>query len=506
MSAPTSKPPGLWGPDIHSDQPRASAGTRKLVITLCILVFVIAAAGRIFGPSDLDQNKDQIRTMAFSVDMVVNGNWILPEDFNGQKSRKPPLVNWIGAPFAAIGNWREWAFKMPSLLAALATFLAIAWIGRHLLKPIAGDDATALGWCAAAAWCATPSAVKHIYFLRPDMILIACSTIAWAAAVTSLQQAQDGLPRWKSNAVFWLFVGLAALAKGPFALLLPLLIPLTSLAWFGSLRQARGAGWWWGIPLASAVFAIWFVPALIENSKYVVNVLIGNQVMNRVAPEAFDLVTRLQAAVQMVAFFFERFAPFSLAAVAALTIWRFGGLRRSGVMAAAVFPVLVVATIALLGLSGGSYPAPSYPAAAILSVAFLYSWWVRSQPRRALFGVVTVALVTVSAIVAISSVFDRGAVSGKGDAAKFFARQAQDIIGSKPVIFVYSGFTAVPSLMGRHQAGKPTKDQKAAAIYVVADLEATNATPLTEARSRDGKWGLGLFKAEDVPEFIKTKP
>jgi 4-amino-4-deoxy-L-arabinose transferase-like glycosyltransferase len=506
MSVPAPKPPGLWGPDIHSDHPRASAATRKLVIALCILVFVIAAAGRIFGPSDLDQNNDQIRTMAFSVDMVVNGNWILPKDFNGQKSRKPPLVNWIGAPIAAMGNWQEWAFKMPALLAALATFLAIAWIGRHLLKPIAGDDATALGWCAAAAWCATPSAVKHIYFLRPDMILIACSTIAWAAAVTSLQRARDGLARGKSNTVFWLFVGLAALAKGPFALLLPLLIPLTSLAWFGSLREARGAGWWWGIPLAGAVFAIWFVPATIENPKYVINVLIGNQVMSRVAPEAFDIVARLRAAVQMVGFFFERFAPFSLAAVAALIIWGYDGLRRSGVMAAAVFPVFVVATIALLGLTGGSYPAPSYPAAAILSVAFLYSWWVRTQPRRALYGVVTVALVTVIAIVTISSVFDRGAVSGRGDAAKLFARHAQDIVGSEPVVFVYSGITAVPSLMGRHQAGKPTKDQKAAARYVVADLDATRATPLTEAHSRDGKWALGLFKAEDVREIIKTKP
>lgn len=506
MTDATLTPLDLSGTGAQPDEPRTSTGARRLVVALCILVFVIAAAGRVLGPSDLDQNRDQTKTMAFSVDIVLNGNWILPRDLQGETTRKPPLVNWLGAPLAAMGFWQEWAFKMPSLLAALATFLATAWIGRRLLAQIAGDDATALGWCAAAAWCASPSAVKHMYFLRPDMALIACTTIAWAAAVMSLRQARDGLPRWKSNAVFWLFMGLAALAKGPFALLLPLVFPLTSLAWFGSLRQARGAGWWWGVPLAAAIFAIWFVPALMKDSGYVLIELVGTQVLDRISTDSTGVVSRLGTALHVVGYFLERFAPFSIAAVAALVVWRVHGLRRYGVMPAAVLPVLVVAALALLGLAGGSFPAPSYPAAAVLSVAFLYWWWGRTDPARALIGIATVALVAVTTIVILASIFDRGARDGRGDAVNAFAQQARGIVGSEPVVFVDLGFTAIPSLMGRHQAGVANADQRAAAAYIVANLEATTATPLVEARSRDGRWGVGLFKAEEVPELIAREP
>jgi len=483
--------------DIGSSRQRASHGVRNLVIALSVLVFVIGAAGRIFGPSDLDQNADQSLTMSFTVDMVLNGNWILPQDMRGITSRKPPLVNWLGAPLAAMGYWDEWAFKMPSLFAALVTFIAIAFVGRRLLIPIAGEDATALGWCAAAAWAGSPSAVKHMYFLRPDMALIACTTLAWAAAVVSLQRAQDGLPRWQPNLVFWLFVGLTALAKGPFALLLLMVPPLTSLAWFGSLHHARGAGWWWGIPLACAVFSVWLVPALILDRSYVLDELIGRQIFYRIGHDSIGVLARLLAALHAVGYFFERFAPFSLAAAAALVVWRGRELRATGVMPAAVLPVLVVAAMALLGLRGGSFPAPSYPAAAILSAAFVYWWRGRLQPNHALIGIVGIAMVSVIVIVAVSSVFDRGAVSGRGDAANAFARQARSIVGSDPVVFVDLGISAVPSLMGRHPAREIDPEQKAAA-YLVMMLDATDATPVVEARSRDGKWSIGLFRGEGV--------
>jgi 4-amino-4-deoxy-L-arabinose transferase-like glycosyltransferase len=489
----------LAAPDIGASRMRASPRLRNLVIALSALVFVIGAAGRIFGPSDLGQNADQSLTMSFTVDMVANGNWILPQDTFGRISRKPPLVNWLGAPLAAMGYWGEWAFKMPSLLAALATFLTIAFIGRRLLVPIAGEDATALGWCAAAAWAASPSAVKHMYFLRPDMALIACATIAWAAAVVSLQRARDGRPRRGANAVFWLFVGLAALAKGPFALLLIVVPPLTALAWFGSLHHARGAGCWWGIPLAGAVFSIWFVPALIIDREHVLGELIGMQIVYRVGHSSVGILAWLSAALHAVGYFFERFAPFSLAAAAALVVWRVRGLRAAGVMPAAVWPVVVVSAMALLGLRLGSFPAPCYPAAAVVSVAFLY-WWGRARPNHSLVGIVGLALLSVVVIVAVSSVLDRGAVSGKGDAAKAFARQARSIVGSDSVVFVGLRISAVPSLMGRHQAGEASVEDKAAAAYVVMNRDATDAVPIVEARSRDGKWHIGLFRGEEVVE------
>lgn len=489
----------MTAPEDRADSARVSVGVRRVVIVLSILVFALAVAGRILGPSDLDQNSDQSKTISFTVDMVLNGNWILPIDMRGEISRKPPLVNWLGAPFFAMGLWEEWAFKMPSLIAALVTFLAIAWIARRLLATIAGDDATPLAWCAAAAWCATPSAIKHMYFLRPDMVLIACTTIAWAAAVESLLRARDGLPRWQANVVFWLFLGLAGLAKGPFALFLFFLIPLTSLAWFGSLGPARGAGWWWGIPLSIAVFAMWFVPALIINQDYVLDVLVRQQTFDRsygrIDGTFNGVVLQLVGELKLLGKVFVRLAPFSLAVVAALFVWRFQGLRRSGVMPAAVLPVLVVVGLAMFGFTGGSFPAPSYPAAAVLSVAFLYWWGCNRWGRKwlSLIGIVALAFVAVIAVISVRFAIDRGAVSGKGDAVKAFAREARRVVGTEKVIFINQGRSAIPSLMGRHQAGDATPEQRAAAAYLVMNLDETDATPLVQNRSRDGRFAIGLF-------------
>jgi hypothetical protein len=227
--------------------------------------------------------------------------------------------------------------------------------------------------------------------------------------------------------------------------------------------------------------------------------LIGREVLYRIGHDSIGVLARALAALHAVGYFLERFAPFSLAAVAALVVWRIRGLRTAGVMPAAVLPVLVVATMALLGLRSGSFPAPSYPAAAILGIGFLYWWWGRAQqPNHALVGIVGIALLSVVVITTVSWVFDRGAVSGKGDAANAFARQARSIVGSDPVAFVDLGISAVPSLMGRHQAGELDPEQKAAVAYLVMNLDATDAPPIVGARSRDGKWGIGLFRPEDV--------
>jgi 4-amino-4-deoxy-L-arabinose transferase-like glycosyltransferase len=400
-----------------------------------------------------------------------------------------------------LGFWDEWALKAPSMLAALVTFLAIAWIGGRLFTSIAGEDATALGWCAAAAWCATPDAIKHMYFLRPDMTLIACMTVGWAAAVASLQRAAEGLPRFAANAVFWLCVGLAALAKGQFALILVLLLPLTAWTWFGSLKHARGAGWWWGFPFACALFALWFVPALMAQPDFMIHELLGTEVATRLGIGA-NLTWRLMAPVRLLGFFLERFAPFALAAGAALLVWRVRDLRRLGIMPAAVMLVAIFAILALLGLASGSFAAPAYPAAAILGVAFLY-WW-RGKDR--LLWIVTAALISALAITVLSWNFDRGARSGKGDAIVAFSREARAIVGSQGVIFGDLGYSAVPTLMGRHQAGRPSPQQVAIAEYAVLNLDATAAKPIVKAHSSDGKWGIGLFKAEEVLDVFNRSP
>ena len=52
----------------------------------------------------------------------------------GVRTLKPPLVNWIGAPFFAAGWHSEFALKLPSLLAGLATIVLTMLVARRLCE------------------------------------------------------------------------------------------------------------------------------------------------------------------------------------------------------------------------------------------------------------------------------------------------------------------------------------------------------------------------------------
>ena len=77
------------------------------------LVMLVIFGCRWFGPSDLYDN-DQPKTVAYTVDMVEHGRWLLPVDMLGRPATKPPMYNWIGAPFVAAGWHDEFALKLPS--------------------------------------------------------------------------------------------------------------------------------------------------------------------------------------------------------------------------------------------------------------------------------------------------------------------------------------------------------------------------------------------------------
>ena len=63
--------------------------------TLLLLTILAVTVIRIGGASDLYQNLDQTKTLAFTADMAVNQRFILPRDSWGEVTRKPPLVNWV---------------------------------------------------------------------------------------------------------------------------------------------------------------------------------------------------------------------------------------------------------------------------------------------------------------------------------------------------------------------------------------------------------------------------
>ena len=151
--------------------------------------------------------------------MAERGDWVTPRLYGKPWFEKPPLYYWMaGASFKLFGV-SEVAARLPSAICALLATLALAW----------------LAWRAYGAETARwlllllPTSIGMIGFSHAaatDMPFSAMLTIAMVGAAVVLGFTQNEntpiLPRtpWFALLLFGFFLGLAALAKGPAAIVL----------------------------------------------------------------------------------------------------------------------------------------------------------------------------------------------------------------------------------------------------------------------------------------------
>src|SRR5687768_14207951 len=112
--------------------PPAARSSRRLPLVLLFATVLLVFAGRIFGPSDL-HDKSQPKTVAYTADVVLHGRWMLPRDMVGGPARKPPLYNWVGAPFVAVLGYHEWVLKIPAMLSGVGAVAVSVLMTRRLL-------------------------------------------------------------------------------------------------------------------------------------------------------------------------------------------------------------------------------------------------------------------------------------------------------------------------------------------------------------------------------------
>ncbi|MEZ6241710.1 MAG: hypothetical protein R3B57_01570 [Phycisphaerales bacterium] len=462
---PPKKPP--------RERPRWVGGAWLAAAALLTLGLVLAA--RVLGPSDLAQNLDQSKTMALTADIVVNGHWALPSDSMGETTHKPPLMNWIAAPLVAAGVWTEWAFKLPSILGALATFIATGALGARLLRAasdelsvsartLAGASPIALGFAASLVWIASPSAVKHAYFCRPDMLFTACVAWGWYAAVRA---GEGGPSRAHWALLMWVLTGAALLAKGPMALILPAYALLAPLV-IRDMRALPWHAWLWGPAIAIAMFCLWLVPAWLANPEHVGGSLIGFEFLSRLEGGAtgsgpLELVKK---SPEIPGWFVERLVPWSIPALLALIVIPPTRWRRHPLAPAILWVLLVMLVTALIRYRGASYLLPAYPGAAVLAAFVLLHRRSPITPRTLAAAGVVVALLITGREVFLS----RAARTGAGDRAWAFAREARRLVGDDPVAFVRTGDDPIPTMMRRVRPAPPTPEELAEAVWVVLPI------------------------------------
>jgi 4-amino-4-deoxy-L-arabinose transferase-like glycosyltransferase len=258
-------------------------------------------------------DRDEPRFSQATAEMMTRGEWVVPY-FNGNyRFDKPPLTYWwMRLHYHLIGK-TELGARLHSILACLMVALGIFHLGRKHLDPFAS-------WLAAFGWLSCFQVFQHGRLALADMPMVAAVFFAsWALFELTLPEKQEDKRegRWLWFWVAYLSLGLGFLAKGPIALLCPIL-SLALYRWvfwrkplcWRYLRPARGS------LLVLGLIAAWGIPALLATDGLFWKIGMGKHVIDR-GMEAFNerkvipfyyFITTLVSLFPWVALFGQRFS------------------------------------------------------------------------------------------------------------------------------------------------------------------------------------------------------
>lgn len=323
------------------------------------LIFIIIMGTFLYG-YNLDGwdlwNPDEPRYAQIAREMLETGNWILPHLNSEVYSDKPPLVFWlIASSFKIFGNISEVTARFPIVLLAIIGLVLTYILGKNFF-----DQKTGLLSSLIVA-----TTIEYFWLSRRvalDIPLTFFILLAFLAFYHGYQKLEHCC---RYSLLFFCFMSLATLAKGPVGFIIPLLTVIIYLSLkreihiFKEMRFGRGS------LIFLIILALWLVPAGVQGGKGYLLEIVFHQTLIR--------FTDSWAHRQPFYYYFEvfpaGFAPWTLFLPAAL-IWCFLGWkeRRSGDH---LFPLIwfLVVFIFFTCSSGKRelYLLPLYPAAAMIT-------------------------------------------------------------------------------------------------------------------------------------------
>jgi len=198
---------------------------------------------------------DEPRYAQVAREMLERHDWVTPVLGGQPWLEKPPLYYWQAMIAYRVFGVSDWAARLPSAVDASFLVLAVYFFLRRF-RPgfeldgalIAASSAGVIGYARAASM---------------DMALAAAFTIgmlAWWG--------------WRESgkriylAVFYGFMALGALAKGPIALFLPALVIVLYAAAVRELRLVLKTLWLLGILLFCAIAMPWYFTVQMRNPEF----------------------------------------------------------------------------------------------------------------------------------------------------------------------------------------------------------------------------------------------
>ncbi|BDG75106.1 ArnT family glycosyltransferase [Roseomonas fluvialis] len=253
------------------------------LVALCLLLWLPGFFT--IPPAD----RDEARFAQATRQMVDTGDYVRIRLGDVERNKKPAGIHWAQAgvvhALEAAGipaRGSIWAYRLPSLLGALAAVLATCFLGRLLVGRRAA-------FVAAAMLAPCMVLVVETHIAKTDAALLASITIAMGLMGRAYLSPDTFSAR--AAAAFWAVLGLGVLLKGPIAPLVPLLAGITLAVmdrtsrarfwrlhapWLPALRPA------WGIPLMVLFAAPWFVAIGIATEGRFFTEALGGDMLDKV--------------------------------------------------------------------------------------------------------------------------------------------------------------------------------------------------------------------------------
>ena len=241
-------------------------------LTLFILAVLFFVAGTWSLPLI---DRDEPRFAEASREMRARGDYVVPYFNNRYRFDKPPLTYWAhGVSYQVFGE-NDFAARLPSVLAAAFTVLAVYGFGTRLYG-------AGVGWGSALIFLTSLQVFEHAKAAVADMWMVLFFTLSTWAGWELLRGGSSPRARWGWWGLFYGSLALGFLAKGPVAWL-----PLAAVGIFAALRQAKPPAEGGrvravlGVALMLALVGAWGVPALVQTHGEFLKVGIGKHVIGR---------------------------------------------------------------------------------------------------------------------------------------------------------------------------------------------------------------------------------
>lgn len=465
--SPTSNSADLAAPPLRVEQ----AGIDVLELArqflpwfMLIGLFASLLYLRMTAPGDLHDD-DQSKTMAYTVDMIRNKHFAMPQDMYRQPATKPPMYNWLTLPgIYAFQAFHPWLFKLPSILAAIASCGLIIFASKKILAGTPGRPLTlpqpvpsgisvttlpiGIGIVAAAIFLGNQPVHKMMYLARPDMLLTAFLTGAWVFGTIALLRT-EGSTRFEA-AIFWICIAGAALTKGPPALAVLAYVLIAAPLFAGGFGSLKRLHWLLAIPLLLLPLALWIVIGYFQSGKTFFDVLFIQEMFSRIKGGGPESAVEAKPLWQMAVWFFQRFGPWALLATVVVVSIPRKRWSQHVLAPVIVWTVLVMVFFSIPGGKRADYLLPIYAPAALAAAYLLVvaGSWMGVTPIRAMVATAIVTAYTVTHL-------ERPRIL-PSDATEQFVTTIAPMIKKDPLVVVsVAGYQPLLPLLGRFDGTPP---------------------------------------------------